>query len=347
MRVGITTVQVPFVRGGAELHAEGLRAALVAAGHEAEIISVPFKWYPPEALGAQILACRLLDIEESSGMRIDRVVGLKFPGYLIPHPNKVLWILHQHRSAYDLWENHYGDLYGVPYGAEAREIVRGADRKLIPEARAVYANSRNVAERLRRFSGLEATPLYHPPPDAEAYHCGEAGDFFVMPSRINEPKRQDLVIEALFRTRNPVRVCFTGAADDLPFFEKTRLRAAALPGDRVAWLGAVPAARKVELLAGCLGVIYPPFDEDYGYVTLEAMLSSKPVVTCADSGGPLEFVEDGETGFVVAPEPGALAEALDRLWEDRARAARFGRAGRARYDAMGIAWDKVVECLLA
>ncbi len=126
MRVGILTVQVPFIQGGAELHARSLRAALRTAGHDAEIISVPFKWFPPDRIAPQMLAARLLDVTESSGMSIDRVIGLKFPAYLIEHPNKVLWILHQHRSAYDLWGHGLGDLHGQPGGEAAMQAIREA-----------------------------------------------------------------------------------------------------------------------------------------------------------------------------------------------------------------------------
>src|SRR5262245_8557462 len=83
MRILIATVQVPFIRGGAEVHAEGLRDALIDSGHEAEIIAVPFKWYPPERIIDHMLACRLLDVTEVMGTPVDLLIGLRFPAYLI------------------------------------------------------------------------------------------------------------------------------------------------------------------------------------------------------------------------------------------------------------------------
>jgi hypothetical protein len=62
--------------------------ALRSLGHEAEIVAIPFKWYPPERILAQVLACRLLDLSESGGSPIARVIGLKFPVYLIPTGTK-------------------------------------------------------------------------------------------------------------------------------------------------------------------------------------------------------------------------------------------------------------------
>ncbi len=347
MRVAIVTVQVPFVRGGAEMHAEGLCAALQQAGHVAEIVSIPFKWYPAPVIAQQILACRLLDLSESQGQPIDRVIGLKFPAYLVPHPNKVLWILHQHRSAYDLWKTPLDDLSHQIGGPEAREIIRTADTRLIPEARRVFANSRNVADSLRRYCGIDSEPLYHPPPLAEQFHTGPYGDYLLMPSRVNGLKRQDLVVEALLLTRHPVRVVFMGGADHPEYLAAVQRRLQDLPAGRATWLGAVPNAEKVAMMSECLGVLVPPRDEDYGYVTLEAMLSSRAVITCTDSGGPLEFVQHGRNGLVSEPTPAALAAAMDALWEDRARARSMGAEGRALYTELGLSWEHVVECLLA
>jgi glycosyltransferase involved in cell wall biosynthesis len=347
MRIGILTVQAPFVNGGAELHAHNLCVALRAAGHEADIISIPFKWFPPDRIAPQILAARLLDVTASSGMSIDRVIGLKFPAYLMEHPDKVLWILHQHRTAYDLWEHGFGDLRGQPGGHQAMLAIREADNRLIPQARRIFTNSRRVSARLAEYNGIESRPLYHPPPLAEQYSCAEPEDFLLVPSRINDTKRQDLVVEALFHVRADVRVRLVGAADSPDFADRLGRRAAQLPAGRLSFEGAVSDHEKIELFARCTAVVFVPFDEDYGYVTLEAMLSGKAVVTCTDSGGVLEFARDQETALVCEPDPVALAACLDRIWADRALARRLGAQGRARYQELGIGWDQVVQALLA
>ena len=346
MRLLIATVQVPFVRGGAEMHAEGLLRALIAAGHEAEIVSLPFKWYPPERIVDHIFAARLFDVTESVGRPVERVIGLKFPAYLLPHPNKVLWILHQHRAAYDFWGGPLCDLMQYANGEDVRDAIRSADTAFIPEAQAVYANSRNVAGRLKRFCGIDAEPLYHPPPDADLIRSAPADDFLFLPSRVNPSKRQLLVIEALALCREPVRVRFVGATDDLEYRREIAERIGALAiGGRVDWFDEVSDDDKRESYARCLGVVFPPVDEDYGYVTLEAMLARKPVITCTDSGGPLEFVRNGETGLVVEPIARALALAMDRVWRGRETAARWGEAGRDLYESHRISWTHVVETL--
>ncbi|HEX7998757.1 MAG TPA: glycosyltransferase family 4 protein [Pyrinomonadaceae bacterium] len=349
MRILIATTQVPFIRGGAEAHAEGLLEALRLEGHEAEIVAVPFKWYPAEKILDHMLACRLLDVTEYAGTPIDLLIGLKFPAYLIPHPNKVVWILHQHRTAYELWNHPLGDLIYEPDGALVRDAIHAADKKILAEARALYANSGNVARRLRQYCELDSQPLYHPPPHAEKFYtAGAVGDYLFFPSRLCRPKRQSLVLEALARTQEPVRVKFSGTPD-LPSYinELQNLARKLRVRQRVEWLGQVGEDEKRRLYAESRGVLYPPIDEDYGYVTLEAMLAAKPVITCTDSGGPLEFVKDNETGLVAEPTAESLAARMDQLWKQQEQAREWGRRGRALYDEMGISWTSVVRTLLA
>jgi glycosyltransferase involved in cell wall biosynthesis len=348
MRILIATTHVPFIRGGAEAHAEGLRDALLAAGHEAEIVAVPFKWYPPEKIMEHMLACRLLDLTEVAGMPVDLLIGLKFPAYLIPHPRKVLWILHQFRTAYELWDHPLGDLIFSPNGQEVRDAIREADRQIIGGAKAVFANSRNVAARLQEYCGIDSKPLYHPPPHAEKFFSAAAEDYFFFPSRLCLPKRQTLVLQALAQTSQPVRIRFAGTPDNPSYATELKKLARKLRvDDRVEWLGQVSEDAKRDLYARARAVVYPPVDEDYGYVTLEAMLASKPVITCTDSGGPLEFVRAQETGLITEPTAEALGAAMDQLWASSAQAVAMGVAARTLYDDLDISWAEVVRKLLA
>lgn len=349
MRIAVLSVQVPFVRGGAEVHADNLIHELRARGFEAELITLPFKWYPPQAIIDTIAMARTIDLREASGVKIDRLIGLKFPAYLAPHPNKVLWILHQHRTAYELWDHsQFSDLIQFPDGQVVRDVIRQVDTRFIPEARAVYANSRNVAERLHRFNGIAAKPLYHPPNGADAFYSAEAQDYLFFPSRITPLKRQGLVIEALAHCEEPVQMVFAGAADTPSHLAGLKMRASELNvQDRIVWEGFILEKRKHQLYAECLAVVFPPTDEDYGYVTLEAMLAQKPVITASDSGGPLEFLLHGESGLIVEPEPLALARAMDELWRDKRKAAKMGMAGHAYYAKSQISWNNVVDALTA
>ena len=349
MFIVLATVQVPFVRGGAEVLAESLLDALRAAGHRAEIVAIPFKWYPPERILDSILACRLLDLTAANGRSIDRLIGLKFPAYLMPHPHKVLWLLHQHRQAYEQWDHALSDMIYFGQAREVRDAIRATDHRLLPEARAVYTIAANVSRRLRQHCGVDSTPLYHPPHQAEGFRCEDpAGNYFFFPSRINPAKRQHLAVQGLAHAGGDTRLVFCGESDDENYSGMIRreIDQAGL-GSRVDFLGRVSEAEKVELYARALGVVYTPLDEDYGYITLEAMLSSKPVITCTDAGGPLEFVEHDTSGLVVEPAGAAIGEAMRRLQSDRPAAAAMGRAGRELYLAKDITWENVVEKLLA
>ncbi len=346
MRIAITTVQVPFIRGGAESLAEELVRVLRQAGHEAEIVSVPFKWYPADCLVDMMAIWRSIDLTSSNGVSIDRIITLKFPSYLAHHPNQVMWLLHQHRDAYDAWDHPHCALAADPRGGAVRELVMQADRQFIPRLQGFYTISRNVSQRLSDYCGISSMPLYHPPPHAERIRQGDYGDYLLVPGRINESKRQSFVLDALRVTRTDVRLVFMGHPDNPDYGETLRQRAAP-HGDRVRWLGRVSEDDRLTLYAGARGVVFPPIDEDYGYVALEAMLAAKPVITCSDSGGPLEFIEHKVTGFVCPPDVEAMADALDQLWTQRDSFIRWGKAAYDRYHDMRINWDNVLSCLLA
>jgi len=341
----ICTTQVPFTTGGAESHVEGLRRALSAAGYNAEVAALPFKWYPPAEIMRGALAWRLLDVTESNGRPVDLVVGMKFPAYTVAHPRKVLWVIHQYRSAYNLWGTPFDDLSTYPDGARVRDLIRHCDERFIPEARKVFANSRTVAERLLRYNRIESEPLYHPPPRAAALRTGAQGDYVFYPSRMEAQKRQELLIEAMSFTRTPVRAVFAGSARDRAHYDSLVKQFGV--GDRVEIRGFVSEEEIVGLYADALAVCYLPFDEDYGYVTLEGMLSAKPVVVPRDGGGAAELIEHGSEGLVSDPEPRALAECLDELYADRTRARRMGERGRDKLLALDLSWENVVEKIIS
>jgi glycosyltransferase involved in cell wall biosynthesis len=344
-KILICTTQVPFVSGGAESHAAGLRAAFVSAGYEAEIAALPFKWYPPGEIMKNVLAWRLLDLTESNGARVDLLIGMKFPAYTVAHPNKVLWIVHQHRAAYNLAGTEFDDLSTYPEGARVREMIRHCDREFIPEAKKVFANSKTVAARLREHNGIESEPLYHPPPRAETLRAGETGDYVFFPSRLEAQKRQSLLIEAMQHVSTPVRAVFAGGGSALEDLRALVRRLGV--GERVELRGFVSEDEMIELYANALAVCYLPFDEDYGYVTLEAMHAARAVLVASDGGGASEFVEDGATGFVVAPDAREIAARLDELYADRARARRMGVRGREKILAANLSWANVVERIVS
>ncbi len=347
MRVGVLQTQVPFVRGGAERHSANLCTALRRHGHEVAEITLPFKWYPNSTLVDSILAARLTDLSEIEGVPTDLVIGLRFPAYLARHPNKVYWIIHQYRQAYDQWDAGVSELLNDPDGDAIRHLVRAEDRKAFADTKhKVYANSKTVAQRLQTHLGQKATALYHPPPNAELLTPGPFGDYLFAPGRLNASKRPELLLQALAGTSSPLRLVVAGVAENPRYMESLQVLARDLGvADRVEWLGGIDDETMRMRYANARAVVFAPQDEDYGYITLEAMLSGKPVITTDDAGGPLEFITNGKQGFVCQASPHALAQCFEALMQDKRLAERMGAAGYQHYSDLDISWDHVVETL--
>jgi glycosyltransferase involved in cell wall biosynthesis len=348
VRVAVLHPQTAFVRGGAETHAEALVRALKAAGHDADLVQIAGKWYPASQLAHQMAVWRSFDITESNGLKVDAVIALKFPAYLIEHERKIVWLIHQHRTAYELWDHpEFADLSRQDDGAGVRDMVWNADRLALNEAKRVFTNSKNVKERLWSSLRIPSEHLYHASGVTEHLldqPAGPYGDYLLFPSRMESLKRQSLVIDAMTHVRSDVKLVLVGRGPDEPQLRE-RVDKLGLK-DKVRFEIGVSDDRLHQLYLGALAVYFGPFDEDYGYVTLEGFAAERPVVTLTDSGGPLEFVADGETGFVRPPEPKAIAEAFDRLQRDHDLAARMGKAGNAFVRAEVPRWPDVVARLL-
>ncbi len=325
MNIVVCHSQIPFVRGGAEGLVEGLIAALGQAEHRVELIALPFKWYPRAQLQEQALVWRTLDLTRLGGRPVDLVICTKFPTWAVRHPCKVVWLVHQHRQAYDWYGTPLSDFGRSSEDRRARRVVLETDSQGLGEAERIYTISKNVAGRLTRYTGLPGVPLY-PPTRHDRYHTGVYGDYIFTLSRLDSAKRLNLLLEALKRTKSGVRAIIAGSGPEEASL-KARAESLGLTG-RVEFQGRVSDEEAVELYAGALAVFFAPVDEDYGYITIEAMRSGKAVLTAPDSGGVLEWVRDGQNGFV-CPDPAAFAQAFDQLYLDSGHllAARLGQVG--------------------
>jgi glycosyltransferase involved in cell wall biosynthesis len=341
MRIAVCAPQVPFVRGGAEIVSERLVEELRERDHQAELVTVPFKWYPGERVLTQAFLWRLLDLEEADGSPVDLVVATKFPSYAVRHPNKVVWLLHQFRQAYELDRTDLGQFDESVEGRALRRAVHRLDRLALGEARKVFATSRNVADRLERYVGLEAEVLPHPPQELP-YRCDEYGDFVLSVGRIDRAKRLELLLDALGADAS-LRCVIAGDGPDRARLERLA-RDNGLDG-RAVFAGRVSEDGLADLYGRCLAVYYAPVDEDFGMVPYEAFLAEKPVVTTRDAGGPLEIVTDRETGLVCEPTGAAVAEALSWLRTHVDEAREWGQAGRRAAEL--VSWDNAIERLLA
>ncbi|HEY7287946.1 MAG TPA: glycosyltransferase family 4 protein [Vicinamibacterales bacterium] len=341
--VVVCEARVPFVRGGAELLVDGLVDRLREHGHRAERVSIPFKWYPKDALLSQVAAWRLVDLTEANGTPIDAVIATKFPTYFVRHPKKVTWLLHQYRAIYELCGTPYSEFDHTEADVNLRDRLIALDTDALSESAALFAIARNTASRLLKYNGLTAETLYHPPPLAGRLRTGPLGDYVLSVGRLEATKRVDLIIRALAHAGRTLRLVVAGEGPLRSRLEDVAQEAGV--AERVAFAGGLTEQPLADLYSGALAVIFPPFDEDYGYVTLEAFLSRKAVITTTDAGGPLEFVQDGVTGLVVEPTSEALGAAMARLDGNRRLAQALGDAGYER--ATPITWDNVIERLIA
>jgi glycosyltransferase involved in cell wall biosynthesis len=343
MKVALLNNCVPFLHGGAEHLAEALAAKLVEYGHNALLVRIPFRWEPPAKIIEHMLACRLMRLPN-----VDRAIAFKFPAYYIPHSNKVLWLLHQFRQAYDFWGTQFQGLPDSTEGREIRDTIIRADTSYLSEAKRIFTNSEVTAGRLKKFNNLEATVLYPPLMNQNHLSCAEYGNYIFVPGRINATKRQRLAVESMRYCKSAVKLLVAGSTEGGGESEaiqsiilKHRLESKVQFIDRF-----ITEAEKAEWFSHSLGCAYIPYDEDsYGYVTLESYFSKKPVITCADSGGICALVKDRLTGRVVAPDAKALAEAMDCLFMDKSSARRMGEAGHDLVLTLRISWDHVIKSL--
>jgi glycosyltransferase involved in cell wall biosynthesis len=339
----VCETQVPLVRGGAELLVQQLVDELRGRGVATDKVSLPFKWYPKEEVLPHAAAWRLLDLSESNGRPIDLVIATKFPTYFARHPRKVCWLVHQHRAAYELCGTDYSDFGHDEIDVGLRDRLMALDEQMLGECRGLYAISRTVTARLQTYNGLASTPLYHPPLLAPKLSPGPSGSYVLSVARLEKNKRIDLAVRSMKHLPSHIRMIVVGEGSHRPFIE----RAAEEEGvaDRITFTGAIDDDELVKLYRECLALVYVPFDEDYGLATLEAFLAGKPVVTARDSGGTLEFVEDGTNGFIVDAAAEPIAAALTRIISNPSHAESLGASGRDL--ALRISWDSVIERLLS
>lgn len=339
----VCAVQVPLVHGGAEILVQDLVGELRARGYESELVSLPFKWYPREEIFTHAAAWRCIDLSEANGRPIDRVIATKFPSYFVRHPEKTVWLVHQHRAAYDLCgTSQCREFEWTESDVATRERLVALDRQMIGEARRLFTIGAVPTARLEKYNGLKAPALHPPPRLARELRAGRVGDYFLSVGRLETLKRVDLVIRALALAGAGARLVVVGDGTQRDALRRVAEEAGV--SDRVEFRGTISDQELVTLYAGCRAVVFAPFDEDYGYVTLEAFLSGKPVITARDSGGPLEFVTHGVTGHVCDPVPEALAQAMAELLSNPSKAASLGAAGLER--GRTVTWDGVIENLL-
>lgn len=344
MRIAVVTASPLFAEGGHTVLARSLVSALNEAGHQAGLLLTPHNRFGRQF--SSYLATWLTDVGQTwDEQRIDQVISLRFPSYAVRHPRHVCWLNHRMREYYDLWDGFVGPLARRHKVKEyvRRWLLHRLDHHLLTRnVSRLFVISATVQDRLRRIGGIPSTVLYPPPPQRQ-YRCDAYGEEFFAVSRLTPLKRLDLLVRAMAEPAAAGLTCAIAGHGDGAGHLAALVRQLGLQS-RVRLVGGISGDQLVDHLARCRAVVFPVFNEDYGLVTVEAFASRKAVVTCADSGGPAELVQDGRNGFVCDPTPPALALALRRLADDRALAERLGEAAASA--AAAITWPRALDQLL-
>ncbi len=342
----ILGVQVPFTKGGAEMLIEGLYREMSARGFGVDVVSLPFSALPKTEIIRHIAMWRALELKAFAGRNVDLVVATKFPSYCVQHPAKAAWLIHQHRQVYELYGSRFGDFDTGPADESLRQMIMQADRKALAECRRIYTISGNVSARLKRYLALDSEVLMPPLPLGDNYYNAEPGQYILSVGRLCSIKRVDLIIKALPLIHECLKLKIAGGADEpaIEQYLKSEIDKHHL-WHRVEFLGRVSDADLLQLYAHAFAVYYAPFDEDYGFVTLEALASGRPVITALDSGTVLEFITDELNGLVVEPNEQAIAGAINRLVDDEEL---YGRLRQNCSSAVqGSAWARIIDELAA
>ncbi len=309
---------------------------------EVDLVQLPMKHYPEERLITEMMTWRLIDITEVNGNKVDLVIATKFPSYAVRHPNKVLWLVHQYRQAYDLAGTAYDQSQLTELEQAARNKLRNLDKKFIGECVGRFAISETVSERLLRYNQLLSV------------RCGRRrccrNEFTVDLIEHRDlfwPSGREQARVAAARRREP---CERGANSDLR--RRTR-RGAAASSDPAPRTGEslpplpVMSRRRARRCPrrSARGLLWS-LRRDYGYATIEAFLAEKPVITCGDSGEVSRIVARTGGGMGCRTETSLrLPLRCGEVYRhDERQLSALGRAGAAF--ARALSWRNVVDQLV-
>ena len=339
-RICVCSGQVPFVYGGTEILMDELVRRLRDRGHPTELVRLPLQTQPHEELLKSCLAWRLINLDFVELETIDLLICSRFPSYMAPHSNKVVWLNHQYRQIYDWYETPYSDFQLTSKDNEIRKGLIELDQISFGESKKIFSQSRTVAERLKHYNNVDSELLFAPIADSEAFRFDGMEDYVLCVSRLSGNKRVHLLIEAMKYVSPRFRAVIVGEG-----YERERLQELAIKSElqeRIQFTGHVSREEVIRNYANAGVVFYGPQNEDYGLATIESFYANKPVITCTDSGGVLEFVNDSN-GWVVEPNAEHIGSAIEKALTQKEEARAKGKAGRESISFLN--WDYTLDRL--
>jgi glycosyltransferase involved in cell wall biosynthesis len=341
----VATSQVPFYYGGNENLAEALSKALKDAGYNACCYYTPRNQYDSfRSLMGGYISNRYIDLKGYPWKnRIDQLITLTYPSYVIQHPNHVSWFTHRMREYYDLWERWIGkeDGYGKKLKLRfQRRVLHSVDDHYISRLKKLFCISGAVKARLKKWGDFNAEVLYPPPKDDGNYSPTVSRPYIFALSRLTEMKRMHLLVEAMSFVKNKYMKAYIAGEGEETSNLASLIESKNLTS-RVRLLGRVTEEEKHQMIMECRAFYFMPYAEEYGISAVEAMKRGKAVITATDSGGPLDFVSDNKTGLVVSPDAVQVASAIDILADDEDNAVKLGKA--ALDTVKDITWENTVR----
>ncbi len=257
------------------------------------------------------------------------------PSEWIRHKNeRVLWYCHTPpREVYDLYETRMQNrsyreklLYAALVGTY-KLMSRGITKKI----EQIATNSNTTKDRIKKYYNRDATVIY-PGVDAKDFYTDGDEKYFFYPSRIVVNKRQDYVISAfnqfVKKTKDTkYKLILAGTLSKDPehqkYFDKLKLMSRGL---NVVFKTNLDDKELKKLYANSTAVLFAAINEDYGFIPIEAMASSKPIIS-VNEGGPRETIINNKTGFLI-DSTSSMAEKMAQIVEDKKLAEDIGNAGR-------------------
>ena len=333
MRVALLTAGPSSgTTGGAERLFEGLHDGLISIGCDVQWIKVPADEPDFTTILSNYRYCQSLDLQS-----FDVVISTKAPTYIVEHPAHVVYLVHTIRAFDDMFDKVFPEQNLAL--CQQRSTLHALELKPLAQAKARFAIGKEISDRLYRWRGMDAQVL-HPPLQKNEFRQGSFGEYFFVPGRLHIWKRLDLIINAVRQSSYPFHLKIAGEGDDL-----ARLEEVAAGDPRIEFLGRISDEAVLDLYANALAVPFTPVHEDFGYVTLEAFASGKPVITCTDAGEPARLVEHGVNGLVCSPNAQAIQAAFEQLYDDRPWAEKLGQASLEKANLMPD-WPAVARTLM-
>ena len=318
--------------GGAESFYKGLVDSIQEHGHQAELICPICDETSFEGIQKAYVEFYDLNLAEFDG-----IISTKAPAHLIQHRNHISYMMHTIRVFYDMFYEEYKK--PSEYQFSQRNLINKLDTIAFHQKsmRKVFTIGNEISLRLRLYNHIDSEVLYPGLNDCDFFE----GDFrhIFLPSRLHRWKRQWILIDAMKYVKSPIKCFIAGTGEDEEEYKKRSGN-----DERIVFLGRIGNEEIKSYYSNALCVPFTPIHEDFGFVTVEAFRSGKPVITCIDSGEPTYIVKDGISGFVCNPNPQEIAQKIDLLYENKLLAYKLGQQGKN--DTLNISWGTTVERLL-